>query len=379
MSTRRIREDHKEFRDVVGGKIKDGIKRFIRNGKLVGKRPRGGKIAINIPSIDLPDFRFGRNKRGWGRGEGDIGDIVGKDPKKGKGKGNKPGDTPGDTIPVGIDLKFILEMLKDELCLPNLKPKDSSEIFKEKTVYTSLTKNGPESLRHTRKTMKNAMIRMMQTGEYDPEDPVILPIKDDKRYRSWKTKRIPESNAVIFFARDWSGSMDNRKCDVVMNTAWWLECWIKQFYERTESVYIGHDTEAHEIDQDKFYKMRYGGGTRCSSAFEMVQDKIKNVFKTSSWNIYLFYFSDGENWPTDNEKVAKILTNLQVQCNAIGIGQILHHGWGDSSFIDDLKNHMKIDENVLRMFDYKGNKLKDGDMAEEFQMLKEFLKDKSNV
>lgn len=369
--SRRIQEDHKEFRDVIGGKVNDEVKKFIKNGKLVGLRPNGKKFLINIPQIDLPSFRYGRNKKNVGRGPGDVGDVVGKEP--GKGKKGQPGDTPGQTIPVGVDMEYILKFLQDELELPNLKSKDSSEIFKEKIIYNGLTKTGPESLRHTRKTMRNAILRSMQTGEYNYDNPVIVPIQDDKRYRSWNIKQVPESNAAIFFARDWSGSMGEEKCNIVSDTAWWIDCWIRQFYERTESIYIGHDTRAEVCDQEKFYKHRYGGGTKCSSAFSLVQEKIENKYPINQWNIYLFYFGDGENYTSDNDKVAKILTQLQTQCNAIGIGQILHHSyWQSQSFISEIKEKMEVDPEILRFYDYKGNRSGENNQ-QELQMIKKFL------
>ena len=372
--SRRIQEDHKEFRDVVRGKVDDQIQKFIKNGKLVGWRPKGGKFVINVPQIDLPTLRFGRDKGGWGRGEGDEGDIVGQDPQKGKDQG-KAGNTPGNTVPVGVDLEEIMKFLQDELELPNMEPKDSTEVFNEKTVYTGLRKTGPESLRHNRKTMRQAMLRMIQTGEYDPRDPIIIPIQDDKRYRSWNIKQIPQSNAVIFFARDWSGSMNNEKCDIVVNTAWWIDQWIRQFYERTETIYIGHDTEAHEVDQDKFYEMRYGGGTYISSAFDLINEKIEFTFPTNQWNIYIFYFSDGENWTEDNEKCAEIIKNLQVKANLIGVGQILHHGWGgQNSFLQTVAGIEGLNLDVVRMFDYQQvDPAKGIGTDQEFQMIKHFL------
>ena len=30
-------------------------------------------------------------------------------------------------------------------------------------------------------------------GTYDPKNPIIVPIRDDKRYRSWKTRAEPQS------------------------------------------------------------------------------------------------------------------------------------------------------------------------------------------
>ncbi len=375
--SRRIQEDNKEFRNIVSGRIRKELKKFIRTGKLVGMRPKGGKIIINVPQIDLPTIRYGRNSTGTGAGPGDIGDIIGRDPQA--APGNQPGDTPGDVIPVGIDLDVILKFMKYELELPNLEPKDATDVFKEKIIYNGIKRQGPESLRHNRRTMRNAMLRMIQTGEYDPKNPVIVPIQDDKRYRSWNIKKIPQSNAAIFYARDWSGSMDDRKCDIVTNTAWWIDCWIRQFYERTESIYIGHDHDAYEVDQDKFYKYRYGGGTRCSSAFELIQNKIKFQFPVNQWNIYVFYFSDGENWDEDNIKCIEIIKDLQSKANLVGLGQILYGSYywsnsppadNDGSFLSAIKAASGISKDVVKMYDLKQD---DGDDGNEITMIKEFL------
>ena len=41
----------------------------------------------------------------------------------------------------------------------------------------------------------------------DPDDPVLLPIRADRHYRSWKHKEQPENNAVVIYMMDVSGSM----------------------------------------------------------------------------------------------------------------------------------------------------------------------------
>ena len=381
--SRRIQEDHKEFRDVVSGKVDDQVKKFIKNGKLIGWRPNKGKFVINLPRIDLPSFVYGRDNKGWGRGEGKEGDVIDRDPKKGK-KG-KAGTDPGDTMPVGIDLEYVLAALKEELELPNLQPKSESDIYEEKFVYNGIRKTGPESLRHNRRTMKQAMLRMIQTGEYSDKNPVIIPIQEDKRYKSWNVKRYPKSNAAIFFARDWSGSMDDHKCEIVMNTCWWIDQWVRQFYKRTESIYIGHDTEAKEVDQDNFYKQRYGGGTYCSSAFQLIKEKLEFSFPPKEWNIYVFYFSDGENVESDNPKTIELMTDLQKVSNLIGYGQILSY-YDDASLLHDIKGEFESKENI-RWYDYKrgsaygeeGEPVNDGSSVvgsnrnPEFEIIKKFL------
>ena len=121
--------------------------------------------------------------------------------------------------------------------------------------------------------MLQALKRMAAGGELDKlhyipgfSDPVrlITPINSDRRYKQYTEIKVPASNAVIFFARDGSASMDQYKCDIVSDMSWWIDAWIRHFYERVERCYIWHDTVAQEVDEETFYRYRYGGGTKCS-------------------------------------------------------------------------------------------------------------------
>jgi uncharacterized sporulation protein YeaH/YhbH (DUF444 family) len=149
------------------------------------------------------------------------------------------------------------------------------------------------------------------------------------RFRTWTEKKIPSSNAVIFFARDISGSMTTYKCEVVSDMSWWIDMWIRQFYDKTQRCYVVHDTRAWEVDEEKFYKFRYGGGTICSSAMKHIAKQLKHRFPPEMWNIYIFYFSDGDNWMDDNEEFIKTIKddlNSDI-VNLVGVTQILP--WGD--------------------------------------------------
>ena len=81
---------------------------------------------------------------------------------------------------------------------------------------------------------------------------LITPINSDFRYRQYTEVRKPASNAVVFFARDSSASMNDYKCDIVSDMSWWIDVWIRSFYKRTERIYVCHDTEAFEVDENKF-------------------------------------------------------------------------------------------------------------------------------
>jgi uncharacterized sporulation protein YeaH/YhbH (DUF444 family) len=104
-----------------------------------------------------------------------------------------------------------------------------------------------------------------------------------------------------------------------------------------ERCYIWHDTIAQEVDENKFYRHRYGGGTTCSSALKLVAKQLENRFPPKKWNVYVFYFSDGENWGNDNETFCKTIQDLFPPdvVNLVGITQVL--AW---NYEHSLKKHV---------------------------------------
>jgi uncharacterized sporulation protein YeaH/YhbH (DUF444 family) len=147
--------------------------------------------------------------------------------------------------------------------------------------------------------------------------------------------------------RDGSGSMDQYKTDIVSDISWWIQLYIRKFYKKTECVHIWHDTEAKEVSEKHFYELRYGGGTYCSSALKLMNKIVKTRFNPIKWNIYGFYFGDGESFGTDNQEFVKMLKN-QLGPNVVnmfGQVEILHYaGFGESlkGYIDK-----QIDKGVL--------------------------------
>lgn len=290
-------------------------------------------MTVNIPEIEQPYFAFGDSGKGIGRGPGKEGDVVGRDPQPGQGKGNKAGDSPGEGIDIQVDLEDVLKLMEEDLKLPRMKPKPNETFEEIKIKYNDISKTGPESLRHTRRTMLEAIKRLAMMGTLDQLQMIpgcqvplrmITPINSDRRYRQYREIRIPTSNAVIFFARDCSGSMDEFRCEIVSDMAWWIDCWIRRFYKRVDRCYFVHDTRAQEVDEEKFYTYRYGGGTMCSSAFKAISEQLVNRYPPTAFNVYVFYFSDGENWGGDNDRMLQIIKEElgPSVVNMIGMAQV---------------------------------------------------------
>ena len=59
----RIDQDHRRFREIVRGKIKQNLRKYITQGEMLGKK---GKevVSIPLPQIDIPHFRFGSKQSG---------------------------------------------------------------------------------------------------------------------------------------------------------------------------------------------------------------------------------------------------------------------------------------------------------------------------
>jgi uncharacterized sporulation protein YeaH/YhbH (DUF444 family) len=330
---KRIEEDRKDFRDVYGGKIRKALQKFINNGTIFRHKPNGkGYILVTLPRLDIPHAIHGDNDKGVGQGQGKNGDIIKKGNKDGKGKGNGQGEGQ-EGITIEIDMEEVLQFMQDDLKLPDLKPKPNETFEDEVIKYNDISKVGPESLRHNRRTMLQALKRMSSTGEIDKlhnipgfDIPIklISPINSDRRYRQYKIIKKPSSNAVMFFARDGSASMDQAKCDIVSNMCWWMDVWIRRFYKRVESCYIWHDVTAQEVSQDKFYRYRYGGGTKCSSAMDLIAEQFTNRFPPNKWNIYVFYFTDGENQEPNADFIKVLREKFPANAvNLVAVTQVL--------------------------------------------------------
>src|ERR1051326_644173 len=68
-----IEQDYLRFRQIVRGKIKQDLKKYISQGELIGKKGKDF-VSIPIPQIEMPNFRFGRrNAGGVGQGDGEVG------------------------------------------------------------------------------------------------------------------------------------------------------------------------------------------------------------------------------------------------------------------------------------------------------------------
>ncbi|MDX2130904.1 MAG: DUF444 family protein [Planctomycetota bacterium] len=327
----KIEQDHQRFREIVRGKLRKDLRRFLGRGELIA---REGRRAVSVPihDIDIPTFRYGDNSGGVGMGEGEEGQGVGQ---PGKGNQGQGGENEGQHIlEVDVSLEELADILAEELRLPRIKPRGEHRITTIRDKYTGLRPVGPQSLRVFKRTYREALKRQLAMGTYDPANPVIIPIKDDLRYRAWSEIKNPQSNAVIVYMMDVSGSMGDEQKDLVRLEAFWIDTWLRRNYEGIESRYIVHDVKAAEVDKKTFFSVKEDGGTRISSAYQCCKELLDQHYDPADWNVYLFHFTDGDNSSdSDNRQCVRLLREqLLTRVNMFGYCQVAS-AYGSGSFL----------------------------------------------
>lgn len=344
MALRKIDKDRNRFNEIVRGKIKQDLKKYVKHHEMLGRKGKN-IVSIPMPQIQLPHFHYGPNPQGGvGQGEGDSGSPV----DGGDGTGNA-GDQPGrHSIEVEVTLEELAEILGEELELPKIQPRGENKIETWAGRYTGIRSSGPESLRHFKRTFREALKRQIASGTYDPDDPVIIPVREDRRYRSRKEVLTPDFNAVIIYMMDVSGSMGKEQKEVVRTESFWIDTWLRSQYKNLEVRYIVHDAAAREVDRETFYHLRESGGTKISSAYELCARMIESHFPPTTWNIYPFHFSDGDNWSgRDTERCALLLRDVLLPAaNIFCYGQV-RSAYGSGQFKKDLDRAFGNDDRII--------------------------------
>lgn len=342
----RIHNDHARFNDVIRGRIKKNLKKYIKSGEFISKQGNQ-KIAVPISRIDLPHFRFlDKSQGGVGQGQGEPGDALSKSDDKSEEK--KAGQESAEhALEVEVSLSELADMLGEELGLPRIEKRGSNRLDSDTLQYTGIHNSGPDALRHFKRTFKNALKRQIASGIYDPENPVIVPIRDDLRFRSFKRVNRPQSNAVIIYMMDVSGSMGDEQKEIVRIESFWIDTWLRRHYDGIDCRYIIHDAMAKEVDRQTFFHTRESGGTMISSAYRLCADIIHADYPKDQWNIYPFHFSDGDNWSVDDTRLCVGLLKKRILpwVNQFSYGQV-ESPYGSGQFIKDLREQLKNNEKL---------------------------------
>ncbi|MBX5446413.1 sporulation protein YhbH [Sphaerobacter sp.] len=284
-----------------------------------------GKKIVRVPIRTLEEykFRFDPNDQqqvGEGDGNSQVGDVLERIGQgQGPGRGPKAGDQPGiDYYEAELTMDELAEMVFEDLCLPNLEEKRLQELESEVVRFTDIRKSGPYANLDKKRTIRENIKRNAKRG-----DPRFGGLKnDDLRFKTWERDIRRESNAVVIAMMDVSGSMGTFEKYISRAFYYWMVRFLRTKYDQVAIVFIAHHTEAKEVTEEEFFTRGESGGTKASSAYQLALDLIAQRFNPANWNIYPFHFSDGDNWPSDNELCRQLADQLLAQCNLFGYGEI---------------------------------------------------------
>ncbi|MDB9234286.1 YeaH/YhbH family protein [Halorubrum ezzemoulense] len=139
---------------------------------------------------------------------------------------------------------------------------------------------------------------------------------EDERFRHPEVIEKRERNVVVINVRDASGSMRETKRELVERVFTPMDWYLTGKYDAAEFRYVVHDAEAWEVDREEFFGIQSGGGTRISSAYELVEELLEE-YPYSEWNRYVFAAGDSENAGSDTtNNVIPLMESIDANLHA---------------------------------------------------------------
>jgi hypothetical protein len=308
--------------------------------------------SVSIPTRDISEPSFRKDKGGVQEGvfpgnkEFARGDRIKRPLNQGQGKGGRASDggEGEDEFAFEISRDEYLDMLFDDLELPNLKKNQLRKMTRSKTVRAGFTNDGVPTNINIVRSLRSALSRRVAMGaeprrrlheleaelealqqtvgideprhlELQQEIELLrqrlrrIPFIDtfDLRFNNFVQRPEPTAQAVMFCLMDVSGSMDRETKDIAKRFYILLYLFLTRSYREVDVVYIRHHTRAKEVDEEEFFYSRETGGTIVSSALELTRDIIAQRYPPGDWNIYAAQASDGDNWNDDSPHCQQLL------------------------------------------------------------------------
>jgi len=314
----------------------DGFPRKIRIGRLV-KPGRGGKdkvvvVPTTVEEKLVHDPHFADDQEGGGEaggsGEGEEGEVIGEQPVRpaeGEGEGAGPGQGESGPHEMEANAYDLGRILTEQFQLPNLKDKGKKRSLTRYTYDLTDRHRGFGQLLDKKATLRRivetniALGRVRAAEAMDPAELMIAP--RDKVYRVLSREKDFESQAVVFFLRDYSGSMSGKPTDLVVSQHVLIYSWILyQYAGQVESRFVLHDTEAKEVaDFYTYYNSRVAGGTKVASAFRLVNEIVARENLARDYNIYVFHGTDGDDWDTEGKDTVPEIEKMLGYAARVGV------------------------------------------------------------
>ncbi len=331
----------------------DGFPRRIRVGRLI-KPGKGSKDKIVIVPTTVEEKFIhdtllsptGEGEPSGGSGEGEEGEVIGEQPVRAPdASGTGPGEGEGGQHEMESSAYDLGKILTEQFELPNLKDKGKKRSFTRYTYDMTDKNRGFGQFLDKKATLRKILETNLSLGNLpdvnniDPSRFLISPT--DKIYRILSREKDYESQAMVFFLRDYSGSMAGKSTEVIVAQHVLIYSWLLYQYEKqVESRFILHDTEAKEVsDFYTYYNSKIAGGTKILAAYRLVNEIVETESLIQDYNIYIFHGTDGDDWDTDGKETIPELEKMLTYANRVGITIAEHsYGSGQSSGLEKYLN-----------------------------------------
>ena len=346
---------------------KDGFPRKIRVGRLI-KPGKGGKdkvvvVPTTVEEKFLHDIVRTPQEGGeaGGTGEGEEGEVIGEQPVREEGApGAGPGQGEGGPHEMESSAYDLGKILTEKFELPNLKDKGKKRSLTRYTYDMTDRHQGSGQLLDKKATLKKIVETNIHLGNIpnfeDIDTTRFLISPQDKIFRVLSQEKDYESQAMVFFLRDYSGSMSGKPTELVVSQHVMIYSWLLYQYARqVESRFILHDTDAKEVpDFYTYYNSRVAGGTKVASAFRLVNEIVDKENLLQDYNIYVFHGTDGDDWDTGGKETIPQIQRVLTYASRVGITIAEStYGWrGDKTEVEKyLRSSKLLDEsaNLIRL------------------------------
>ena len=339
--------DHLLARDLQ--REKDGFPRKIRVGKLVKPGRDGDDKVVVIPTTveeKLIHDRIreekedgegeGQDPGEGGAGDGAEGEVIGEQPvREGQDGSSGAGQGQGGAHELESTVYDLGRVLTEQFALPNLRDKGKRRSLTRFAYDLTDRNRGFGQILDKKATLRQVLQTNIALGRLRPGEPVdtggLLVSPRDRVYRILSKEKDYESQAVVFFVRDYSGSMGGKPTDLVVNQHVLIYAWLTyQYQNQVETRFILHDTEAREVENfQAYYQMQVAGGTQVSSAYRLVNRIVAEEELARDYSIYVFHGTDGDDWDTYGEEALPELETMLGYASRVGI-TIAENGFSSS-------------------------------------------------
>jgi len=273
--------------------------------------PNQRSVQVPLKLLEHARFKLSSSRATIGAGQGPAkpGDVL-RPPNYDPDEAGEGGDTEGEVrLLMEFAIDDILEWLWDEFQLPELQPRGNATLEEPEYVREGWDKRGARSRLDRRRTVKEAIKRRAVQARPAPFT------NDDLRFRQLVHHPRPSSNAVVFFVLDVSSSMTQAERRLAKTFFFLALRGLRSKYQRVELRFLAHAARAWEFNESDFFQVSGMGGTMASSGFRLALSLLEEHYDEASFNSYLFYASDGDNFSEDRSAASTTLGQLAQRLN----------------------------------------------------------------